>query len=221
MQNVWLIRAMPDGHDRFTEFGVQNIIAIGWPNTGDLTGKTKADIRLILQKVYPFDSARKLAFALGRIDTFVHEIKADDIVVVPKRGEDDVMMGIVQSGYIYNAEKATAGYCHQKKVIWQIKTTRYNLPLEAQKFLYKRPATCRMKNYSESVRVMLNANHINVANPFEVPENDVFILGTMPTKINNDSLIDMALSIIKEEFKHADSNQRLKIAFDILNMKLK
>ena len=36
---AWLVRPYPSNINRINEFQTENIVAIGWPGIGDLTGK--------------------------------------------------------------------------------------------------------------------------------------------------------------------------------------
>ena len=47
---AWLVRPYPTNINRINEFQTENIVAIGWPGIGDLTGKTRQDLKEILSK---------------------------------------------------------------------------------------------------------------------------------------------------------------------------
>lgn len=48
MRNAWLIRPVPHGIPRVTEFKEKGIIAVGWPCIGNLKGKSREDLKHLL-----------------------------------------------------------------------------------------------------------------------------------------------------------------------------
>jgi hypothetical protein len=45
MKNAWLVRPFSHGTKRLQEFRAQNIIAVGWPGIGDLSNKSRENIK--------------------------------------------------------------------------------------------------------------------------------------------------------------------------------
>lgn len=118
MIKIWLIRPTPHYTPRIREFLSENIVAIGWPELDSLAGKTKADIKTLL-KPHPLNySPTQLGAATSTVDSFVNEIRIDDIVVVPNNA--DIYFCRIVSNYYYDQTKAsqTEGYPHQRKVDW-------------------------------------------------------------------------------------------------------
>ena len=103
MTDAWVVRPKPHGIDRLEQFIEHDIVAIGWPGVGDLTGVSKSDIRARIEANYD-GSAHKLGQAVGQVDRFVNKIATDDYVLVPTGG--DVYIGMVKSGYSWRPEDA-------------------------------------------------------------------------------------------------------------------
>lgn len=118
MIKIWLIRPKPHGINRIREFLNEGIIALGWPELNSLVGKTKDDIKAELIP-HPLNySPDQLGAATATLNSFVNEIRINDIVVVPDG--DDIYFCKVISDYYYDQTKASQseGYPHQKKVEW-------------------------------------------------------------------------------------------------------
>ena len=218
MQNVWLVRTLLDGHNRFKEFENENIIAIGWSRTGDLTDKTKIEMQQMLQKNYLFNSDQQLRYVMGRVNAFIYKISKNDIAIVPEHKGSAVNIGIIKSDYIYNSEKTSEGYCHQRKVTWKLQTTCNQLPMEVQKFLYRCPANGQMKNNSELVRSLINSESINSYDT-EIESLSTSYETDLGKSIDN--LTNAILSVIAKKFKSADSDKKIKMILELLNLQLK
>lgn len=117
-QKAWVVRPYPHGKLRLQEFLTQGIVAIGWPKTGDLAGKSKSQIKEVLKEHYPAEGY-SLGQSAGIVDRFVNSLVDGDLVLVPISGA--VLIGrVCAGGYKYNAAKATEneGYPHQQRIDW-------------------------------------------------------------------------------------------------------
>lgn len=118
MAEAWVVRPKPHGTNRLEEFLNQGIVALGWPDLGDLSRYGKEEIRSRIKEVYGH-SSHKLGQETGQIDRFVNEFSEGDLVIVPSGG--NVYIGEIESGYNYVEEKAPdeEGYPHQRDVVWK------------------------------------------------------------------------------------------------------
>lgn len=118
MLKAWLVRPLPHGTNRIQEFKSNNIIAVGWPLIGDLTGKSRSQIKLILQG-QPYNySSLKLGNAYATVDILVNQMSEGDLVLIPNN--DDIYFGKIESNYVYDTTKDSddEGYPHQRKIKW-------------------------------------------------------------------------------------------------------
>lgn len=70
MRNAWLIRPVPHGIPRVTEFKEKGIIAVGWPCIGNLKGKSREDLKHLLS-LPPYSlTGLALGNAYATIDIF-------------------------------------------------------------------------------------------------------------------------------------------------------
>ena len=64
LKKYFRLRAFPNFKDHYEDFIKHNFVALGWPKIGDLTGKSKEEIRnLLITNGYTFPS--KQALGLG------------------------------------------------------------------------------------------------------------------------------------------------------------
>ncbi|WJQ05819.1 restriction endonuclease [Geobacillus stearothermophilus] len=126
MSKAWVVRPYPHGKNRIKEFLSKKerqdkgngIIAIGWPNIGDLSKKsTRKEIKKALQTHYTY-SAQALGQAAGTIFRFKEEMAIGDYVLVPDG--QVVYIGKVVSEYKYEGtvDSSQEGYPHQRWVEW-------------------------------------------------------------------------------------------------------
>lgn len=80
--------------------------AIGWPDTGDLLGCSRAQICTKLRDCYEYEP-RQLGQATGIVDRFVNQIGVGDALAVPDGNK--VYFGIVCSGYSFKQHLARTG----------------------------------------------------------------------------------------------------------------
>ncbi|HOF27403.1 MAG TPA: hypothetical protein PK761_01550 [Clostridia bacterium] len=115
---AWVIRPKPHNINRMKEFLSEQIVAIGWPDIETFEGKSKKDIKAELSK-YDLDySENQLNIATYTVNSFVNNIKINDIVIVPDNKY--IYFCKIVSDYYYNELKANPsdGYPHQRKVEW-------------------------------------------------------------------------------------------------------
>lgn len=117
MKQAWMIRPYPCEVCRLDEFRQKGIVAIGWPGIGDLTGKSREDLKQLLsQPPYSYVD-RRLGSAYATVDILVNRIRPGDLVLVPNG--DDIYFAEITSGYRYDPSvDGKDGYPHQRAVSW-------------------------------------------------------------------------------------------------------
>ena len=100
----------------------ENVIAIGWPQMGDLS-KIDADREAFRKKMYacyPEDSKQSIATQNGQLYRFVHEMQIGDYVVFPSKIDRMINIGIIESDYFYCEEALNEvhQYINRRKVKW-------------------------------------------------------------------------------------------------------
>ncbi|MDR3135572.1 MAG: hypothetical protein LBU69_05710 [Deltaproteobacteria bacterium] len=121
-RNLWVIRPEPNFVNRLDAFLDSGMVAIGWPDLGDLGGGLSrlalSDRLTDTYEHYLKEQRSDLAVAAGVLDRFVNKISEGDIILVPN-GED-VYLAQVKGPYEYHSELSEnapgAGYPHWHKV---------------------------------------------------------------------------------------------------------
>lgn len=113
-KSVYIVKAYPSGIDRWKEFQEKGIIALGWPNLGDISDKTKDELKELLPiKGY---CEGRIGKAASQIYCFSSKMKKLDFVIVPHNGVFTI--GEIQDKYKYVAANVNDGYPHQHPVDW-------------------------------------------------------------------------------------------------------
>lgn len=150
MNNAWLVRPYPHDNPRITEFRQDSIVAIGWPGIGDLTGKSREDIKQILSGSPYKLSGLALGNAYATIDIFVNRMNLGDIVLVPDGA--DIFFAEICSNYYMDSEfdSDQIGYPHQRKVKWLQSVARDELSKSLRSSLKVHRTTADLsKHYDE------------------------------------------------------------------------
>ncbi len=145
--NAWLVRPFPHGIKRVEEFKKENIVAIGWPGIGDLTGQSREDIKRILSETPYCYSGLELGNAYATIDIFVNQMNIGDLIISPDG--DDIYFAKIVGDYHFEASKdgADVGYSHQRKVTWLNDTSRKQLSKKLRSSLKVHRTTANMSEH--------------------------------------------------------------------------
>ena len=117
-RKAWVIRANPHHTQRIQEFLRDDLIALGWPKLGDLSGMNRGEIKAILRTSYGTRNRAELGRSAGALDTLVNRVSKNDYVLVPHPKERDIYVGEVSGDYKYDDNAERDGYPHQRKVRW-------------------------------------------------------------------------------------------------------
>lgn len=197
MSNSWLLRPSPEEINRMSEFLSENLIAIGWSGTNDLTGKTRKQIKGILSgPPYNYESL-KLGNTYATIDIFVNQMEVGDLVLVPNG--DDIHFCIIKSDYYFetNNYNNNTGYPHQRKVEWLSSTLRENLPIDLRNSLRVHRATADLSKYFDTINAFANDNPL----PESQSQNsdDSFVTVDYPLRLDIMAKVTVPKNITKTE----------------------
>lgn len=116
-KQAWLVRPYPDGEvKRLDEFKAKNFVAIGWPNIGNLAGKSREELKELLSGAPYNYSGLVLGNAYATIDILVNRMEKGDYLLIPDG--DDIYFAVVDSEYVFDSsvDNDVDGYPHQRKV---------------------------------------------------------------------------------------------------------
>ncbi len=166
MKNAWLIRPFPHGKQRFSEFLERGIIAVGWPKIGNLTGKSRGQLKEILSKPpYSYDGLR-LGNAYASIDIFINQMHSGDLLLMPNG--DDIYFGEITSVYYYDSftDNDEDGYPHQRKAKWLTHTSRQSLSKELRYSLKVHRTTANLSHHFAEIDALSHGREF-LASPEE------------------------------------------------------
>lgn len=158
MNNAWLVRPYPNSILRINEFRQDGIIAIGWPKTGDLTGKSYEEIKQILSgKAYQY-TGLTLGSAGATINLFVNRMKVGDLVLVPN--DADIFFAEIQSDYymVSRPKGSQADYPHQRKVKWMQNVSRSDLSKALRSSLKVQRTTADLTKHYDEIFALAHGN---------------------------------------------------------------
>ncbi|MBT9137165.1 MAG: hypothetical protein DDT34_02252 [Firmicutes bacterium] len=154
MSKVWLLRPSPHGTNRMGEFVARSIIAIGWPELGDLTGMSREQIKAALATPPYSLSSLELGSAYASVDIFVNQMSVGDLVLVPNGSE--IHFCRVVGDYGYSQSDQGDGYPHQRRVEWLATTLRTSLPMEVRLSLKVHRVTADLSEHFETIRAIVH-----------------------------------------------------------------
>ena len=117
-QTIWGIHPGKGGaaEDLFVR---RNVIAIGWPNMGDLSQYAdRGAFKRALPEAYPGDKPGAIPTKAGQLFRFVHEMKIGDLVVCPLKLVRDVRIGKIAGEYQHLPD-VDSRYPNMRKVEWE------------------------------------------------------------------------------------------------------
>jgi predicted Mrr-cat superfamily restriction endonuclease len=211
-RKCWVVRPYPNGQYRMKEFLDESVVAIGWPDIGDLESMTDQEIRDSIQRGKSGDSERSISLQSGMVIRFSKEIAKGDVVFVPD-GED-IHLAEVESAYEFNAAKINAGYPHQCKVRWLSRIPRKKLEGNLLGAMRPRLAVYSLNKYSQEIEMLLR-NHLGGSEtegstPEPYTEDNDSSAGREAHDIS--VLVKDAITIIKQSMRSEDPELRLAAA---------
>lgn len=196
MKNTWLVRPFPHEIKRLDEFKSKNIIAVGWPGIGDLTGKTRENIKTILSgKPYSL-SGIALGNAYATIDIFVNRMQIGDLVLIPD-GEDIYFAEITGAYYLdKSVDNSTEGYPHQRKIKWLSNVSRKDLSTALRSSLKVHRATADLGKHYDEINALSHGEDFQE----EMSSTEVLAV-TYPLRSDFAVSFDIPVDITKTEAK--------------------
>lgn len=166
MSKAWLVRPFPNGTNRMEEFKSNHIIAIGWPLIGDLSGKSREEIKSILQGPPYNYTSLELGSAYSNVDILVNQISIGDLVLIPNG--DDIYFAKIDSTYRYDQSKDNdnEGYPHQREISFLAgPINRSLLPQELRKSLKVPRAMSDLSKHYDVIKSLSEGNTIHDSSP--------------------------------------------------------
>jgi len=162
MSNAWMLRPYPHDTLRINEFLSKNIVAIGWPGIGDLTGTPREQLKTILSNPPYNYSSLKLGNVYGTIDIVVNQMQVDDLVIVPN--DNEIHFCQIKSDYFYDLklDNNQDGYPHQRQVVWLKMINRKDLPMELRSSLKAQQTATNLTKHYETIKSLAYGNPLPI-----------------------------------------------------------
>jgi restriction system protein len=163
---LWGIHAGRTG-DAFTLFLKKNVVALGWPEVGDLKQiQDREEFKVRIAKAYPDKKPGAIRLDAGQLFRFVHEVKPGDIVVYPSKQNRQVNIGRVEGGYQYFPNVNTS-YPNMRAVKWVTSVPRTAFSQGALYEIGSAMSFFQVKNYADEFIAALEGKPVAVAKPEE------------------------------------------------------
>jgi restriction system protein len=154
-QLVWGIHAGATG-DADSLFLQKNVVAIGWPEMGDLSTITsdREKCKIAVAKAYPNAKPGAIPNYAGQFLRFVCEMQVGDLVLYPSKKDRTVHFGQVEGGYSYDPQTSPP-YPNKRPVKWIKAVPRNQFTQGALYELGSAMSLFQIKNYADEYRAVL------------------------------------------------------------------
>jgi restriction system protein len=132
MSRVWVVR-LGEGGEIVDWCREKGVIAIGWPEVGDLSAfENYEDLRKKVYETYrtSYRSLGSAGVSAGMLWSFVHDISQEDIVLSPKKETRELFVGKVTGPYLYDPNLISRDYPNTRAVDWKGVVPYDNVPRE-------------------------------------------------------------------------------------------
>lgn len=153
-RNYFRVRAFPNLEDHYDDFIKYNVVALGWPDIGDLTGKSKEEIRDLLVKGYKFKNNRALGLAVGFFMKLL-SMKKGDIIVVPHNNKTITFLEVT-STYVYDKTFINVHMAHQVKTKLLKTVSVSDIPHSFKKSIDTMATLTSLRKYAELIEGILH-----------------------------------------------------------------
>lgn len=205
--SVWGIHAGKTG-DANTLFLNSNVVAIGWPEMGDLSkiADDRDAFKLMVTKAYPAAKAGAIPNFAGQLLRFAYEIQVGDLVLYPSKQDRMVHFGQVVGGYLSDP-KTSPAYPNMRPVKWIKAVPRTQFTQGALYELGSAMSLFQVKTYADEYREVLEGGAVSepisedetvaaVAEDIEENTRD-FILKTLAQELKGHPLSHFVASLLK------------------------
>jgi restriction system protein len=155
-QAVWGIHAGRTG-DADALFQKEDVVAIGWPEMGDLT-KIKHDreaYKVAVAKAYPDAKLGAIPNYAGQLLRFVFDLQPGDLVLYPSKQDRMVHFGKIEGAYTYDP-LTSPPYPNMRSVKWVKAVPRTQFTQGALYELGSAMSLFQVKNYADEFKAVLS-----------------------------------------------------------------
>lgn len=197
-KKAWLVRPLPHGTKRLDEFMTKEIIALGWPGIGDLSQKSREDIKRILSGEPYHLQGLALGNAYATVDIFVNQMQVGDLVLTPDG--NDIYFGEITGNYQLDlsVDNSNEGYSHQRKVKWLSNTSRTNLSMSLRTSLKVHRTIADLSKNKDEIEILAHGGIYKEATN-NTTVNTISV--TYPLRADYNISFEVPVDITKDEAK--------------------
>lgn len=205
MTNIWMVRSQ--GGDLLPLFMKKGVVALGWGTLGNLSGKSKNQIKELVIKEYPNEKA--VFQWAGIIDTFVNVIKAGDCVVTYDKSSRLYYIGEVVGDYFFN-DNLSKEYPNLRKVKWNNKViSRDDLSSASKNSLGSVSTVFHLSHEAEKEIIdLLRNKKENIKNEQEIAEE---------VELQSGELLENSTETLKDRILNLSPDNMEELVKEILN----
>lgn len=135
-----------------------NVIAIGWPEIGDLRllEANRDAFKEKYTQTYPDAKKGSIATGAGMLYRFCYEVQIGDYVVFPSKSDRQVNIGVVEGDYVYDSSQME--YVQTRKVKWLKHLPRTSFSQGALYEIGSAMSFFAVKNYADEYLAALDKN---------------------------------------------------------------
>ncbi|MCY2953503.1 MAG: restriction endonuclease [Planctomycetota bacterium] len=203
---VWGIHGGKTG-DADTLFLKHNVIALGWPQLGDLSklGAKRDAFKQAVAAAYPDKKPLAVANNAGQLFRFIHEIEPGDLVVYPSKRDRMIHVGQIDGPYQHQPQLEPA-YPNVRPVKWLKAFPRTHFTQGALYEVGSAMSLFQVKNYADEFRAALEGKTApppvdkdeSVSVVFEDVEDQArdFVLKTLAQELKGHPLSDFVAHLL-------------------------
>lgn len=167
---IWGIHGGATG-DADTLFLKKSVVAIGWPEVGDLSAipGDRESFKAVVAKAYPKKNPNSVPNNAGQLFRFAQEVAVGDLVVYPSKRDKQVHIGRIEGPYRYDPKMSEA-YPNMRPVKWLAERPRTRFSQGAMYEVGSAMSLFQVKNYADEFRQAMDGGE-----PIQPAEGDAAV----------------------------------------------
>lgn len=170
---IWVVHAGRYGEGEDLAFE-QGFSFVGWSDVPDLSQfKSKEELRLKLQEIYPDNKPKRTLNHAGQLWTFFQSIKRGDIIAIPLKGQPAIAFGEVTGEYQYKPQNPDSAK-HARPIKWlgnPILRSRFDEDLKYSFGGAMTVFSVHRNNAEERIRKVISQPHIQDKVPTAIEDD--------------------------------------------------
>lgn len=201
--NLWLVRAYPEGVNRIEEFKDEGVIGIGWSNIPNVENVCRD--KTAISNMLSNNGYNNSNVTVGVLNHFFNNMQINDLCLIPDGNR--IYLAKITSDYHYEDTKLDDGYAHQRSVEFLNKDNPINrsaLPINIQKSLNAQNTIANLEHRVQEFKEFLESENTLDANSNLKQQ----LLQLVPKAIEN----------LKADLECDDPERKTKASLEIIKL---